>query len=139
MPSLNSHDVEIVTEHLLDGEVCKQAMHMGRTEMLGLKDPDRETIGKFAEKLYFYYGPNDQWAQPVEEHMNEVKQCVYDAHKEFIVDLNDMVRLDDKDLPHACTLGEHNSTLMANIFLNEFLPNMLKPITKSGMTLRRRK
>ena len=114
-------------------------MYMGCTEMEGLKDPDTSTIGKFAEKLYFYYGPNDQWTQPVEDHIDEVKQSVYAAGKEFAVDFDRMLRLDDKNLPHACTLGENNSRIMANIVLKEFLPLMLTPITKGGMTLRRRR
>ena len=43
-PGLNNHDTDIVIKHLLDQNVCRQAMHMGCTEMQELKENNPEFI-----------------------------------------------------------------------------------------------
>ena len=117
---MDYEDAKLTVEKLLHPYVVRNAMYMGDTEMKSMGEIDSVTIKRHPDKFFFYFGPSDGWTQPIDQHLMKVREAVGSP-----IGLNDSVRVDANEMPHACTLGPSYATL-AHILIEEYMRGILK-------------
>ncbi|XP_072749257.1 lipid droplet-associated hydrolase isoform X2 [Anoplolepis gracilipes] len=60
-------------QEMLNPKVLGRIIKLGREEMKYVKEADHDTISKYTDKLWFYYGANDGWT-PVKFYRNMVSK-----------------------------------------------------------------
>lgn len=60
-----------IIQGMLDPRVLRKVIKIAKEEMKYVKEADHETISKYADKLWFYYGANDGWT-PVRYYKNMI-------------------------------------------------------------------
>ena len=121
--SMDYEDATVVVKQLFHPYVVRNAMHMGATEMKLMKDVDSQTIYKYGNKIYFYYGPKDGWTQPISRHLKCVRKAIKNSKHADDVDVNEMVRTDRHDMPHACALGP-TVKLLASVIVDDYIRDL---------------
>ena len=117
---MDYEDAKLTVEKLIHPYVVRNAMYMGDTEMKSMGEIDSVTIRRHADKFFFYFGPSDGWTQPIDEHLMKVREAIGSSTR-----LNDLVRVDTNEIPHACTLGPSYAAL-ARILIEEYMRGILK-------------
>ena len=121
--SMDYEDASIVVKQLFHPYVVRNAMYMGDTEMRLMKGLDAKTIEKHVKKIFFYYGPKDGWTQPISKHLQSVRKAVVNSKYSDDVDVNQMVRVDTHELPHACALGP-TVKLLASVIVDDYIRDL---------------
>jgi pimeloyl-ACP methyl ester carboxylesterase len=114
---MDAVDAQVTVEKLLHPDVVRNTMYMGDGEMRLMGKLDSKTIRKHAHKFFFYYGRNDGWTEPLEVHVSEVRKAIGDV---YMARLDEMVRVDKHNIPHACTLAP-TVKLLARVLVQEFV------------------
>lgn len=58
-------------QDMLNPKVLDRVIKLAREEMKNVKEAEHDTISKYADKLWFYYGANDGWT-PVKYYKNMI-------------------------------------------------------------------
>jgi len=114
---MDAVDARVTVEKLLHPDVVRNTMYMGDGEMRLMGKLDSKTIRKHAHKFFFYYGRNDGWTEPIEVHVSEVRKAVGNVH---MARLDEIVRVDEYNIPHACSLAP-TVKLLARVLVQEYV------------------
>lgn len=60
-------------QEMLNPKVLRRVISLAKEEMKYVKEADHETISKYTDKLWFYYGANDGWT-PVKYYTNMISK-----------------------------------------------------------------